>query len=84
MGEQRVGDDPTSTAQDLQRAAEVDGVPQCDGSGDLGEAAGAVLLQLGGAVAQERSYRLIGREVGLSKNTIAGIVRRNRARHAAK
>ena len=27
-------------------------------------------------VAQGRSYRLIGREVGLSKNTVAGIVRR--------
>ena len=30
-------------------------------------------------VAQGRSYRLIGREVGLSKNTVAGIVQRNRA-----
>ena len=30
-------------------------------------------------VAQGRSYRLIGREVGLSKNTVAGIVKRNRA-----
>ena len=43
-----------------------------------------MLLQLGGAVVQERSYRLIGREVGLSKNTVADIVRRNRTRHAAK
>lgn len=30
-------------------------------------------------VAQGRSYRLVGREVGLSKNTVAGIVRRGRA-----
>ncbi len=29
-------------------------------------------------VAQGRSYRLVGREVGLSKNTVAGIVKRNR------
>ena len=29
-------------------------------------------------IAQGRSYRLIGREVGLSKNTVAGIVTRNR------
>ena len=34
-------------------------------------------------VAQGRSYRLVGREVGLSKNTVAEIVRRNRARSAA-
>ncbi len=51
MGKQRVEDDLTSTAQHLRRAAEVDGVPQRDGGGDQGEAAGAVLLQLGGAVA---------------------------------
>jgi len=30
-------------------------------------------------VAQGRSYRLVGREVGLSKNTVAEIVRRTRA-----
>ncbi len=30
-------------------------------------------------VAGGRSYRLIGREVGLSKNTVAGIVKRDRA-----
>ena len=30
-------------------------------------------------VAQGRSYRLIGRELGLSKNTVADIVRRKRA-----
>ena len=29
-------------------------------------------------VAQGRSYRLIAREVGLSKNTVAGIVKRSR------
>src|SRR5215218_10149836 len=29
-------------------------------------------------VAQGRSYRLVGREVGLSKNTVAGIVNRSR------
>ena len=28
-------------------------------------------------VAQGRSYRLVGRELGLSKNTVAGIVKRN-------
>src|SRR3954463_1950705 len=35
-------------------------------------------------VAQGRSYRLIGRELGLSKNTVADIVRRNRTRHPAQ
>ena len=30
-------------------------------------------------VAQGRAYRLIGRELGLSKNTVADIVRRNRS-----
>jgi putative DNA-invertase from lambdoid prophage Rac len=30
-------------------------------------------------VKQGRSYRLIGREVGLSKNTVADIAKRNRA-----
>jgi putative DNA-invertase from lambdoid prophage Rac len=30
-------------------------------------------------VAQGRSYRLIGRELGLSKNTVADIVKRSRA-----
>jgi DNA invertase Pin-like site-specific DNA recombinase len=30
-------------------------------------------------VAQGRSYRLIGRELGLSKNTVADIVKRHRA-----
>ncbi|HET8765649.1 MAG TPA: recombinase family protein [Rhodanobacter sp.] len=35
-------------------------------------------------VAQGRSYRLIGRELGLSKNTVADIVRRSRTRHPAQ
>jgi len=30
-------------------------------------------------VAEGRSYRLIGRELGLSKNTVVGIIKRNRA-----
>ncbi len=30
-------------------------------------------------IALGRSYRLVGREVGLSKNTVAGIVKRSRA-----
>ena len=30
-------------------------------------------------IAQGRSYRLVGREVGLSKNTVAGIVKRDKA-----
>ena len=34
-------------------------------------------------VAQGRSYRLIGRELGLSKNTVAGIVKRARDGSAA-
>jgi DNA invertase Pin-like site-specific DNA recombinase len=29
-------------------------------------------------VGQGRSYRLVGREVGLSKNTVADIIKRNR------
>jgi putative DNA-invertase from lambdoid prophage Rac len=35
-------------------------------------------------VAQGRSYRLIGRELGLSKNTVAAIVKRDRAARSAK
>ena len=35
-------------------------------------------------IAQGRSYRLIGRELGLSKNTVADIVRRKRAHHPAQ
>jgi hypothetical protein len=34
-------------------------------------------------VAQGRSYRLVGGEVGLSKNTVAGIVRRARTFYSA-
>jgi len=33
-------------------------------------------------VAKGRSYRLVGREVGLSKNTVAAIVKRHRAEPA--
>jgi putative DNA-invertase from lambdoid prophage Rac len=33
-------------------------------------------------VAQRRSYRLIGRELGISKNTVAEIVKRDRVRDA--
>jgi putative DNA-invertase from lambdoid prophage Rac len=33
-------------------------------------------------IAQGRSYRLVGREVGLSKNTVAGIVKRSRTASA--
>ena len=33
-------------------------------------------------VAQGRSYRIIGRELGLSKNTVADIVKRNRTARA--
>lgn len=35
-------------------------------------------------VRQGRSYRLIGREVGLSKNTVADIIKRNRAVSASR
>jgi DNA-binding NarL/FixJ family response regulator len=36
-----------------------------------------------GLVAEGRSYRLISRELGLSKNTVADIVRRKRAASAS-
>src|SRR5215218_211259 len=49
--EQRVGYLLATAAQDIERAAEVDCVPERDGGGDEGEAAGAVLLQLGGRAA---------------------------------
>ena len=35
-------------------------------------------------VAQGRSYRLIGREVGLSKNTVADIIKRSRSCETAR
>jgi hypothetical protein len=35
-------------------------------------------------IAQRRSYRLIGREVGLSKNTVADIVKRSRVHDGAR
>jgi hypothetical protein len=52
VGEQCVGHRLAVAAQGLDGAAEVDRVPERDGGGDEGEAAGAVLLQLGGTVAQ--------------------------------
>ena len=52
VGEQRVRHHLAAAAQGIERTAEVDRVPQRDGGGDQGEAAGAVLLRLGGAVAQ--------------------------------
>ena len=51
MGEQGVGNDLAAAAQGVQGAAEVDRVPQRDGSRDQGQAAGTVLLQLRGAIA---------------------------------
>ncbi len=52
MGEQRVGHHVAEATHDIQRAAEIDGVPQHDGRRDQGEAAGAVLLGLGRTVVQ--------------------------------
>jgi hypothetical protein len=51
----------------IERPVEIRGVPQRDGGGDQ------VSL-----VGKGRSYRLIGRELGLSKNTVADIVKRAR------
>jgi hypothetical protein len=52
MGEQRIRYDLAVAAQGVERAAEIDGIPQDDGGRDQGEAADAVRRQLGGAVAQ--------------------------------
>jgi len=38
------------------------------------------VLHLLALVAKGRSYRLIGREVGLSKNTVADIIKRHRTK----
>ena len=48
VGEQPVRDQVAVATRGIQRSAEIDGVPQCDGRGDQGEAAGAVLLGLAG------------------------------------
>ena len=45
VGEQRVRHRLAAAAQGVERTAEIDGVPQRDGGGDQGEAAGAVLLR---------------------------------------
>ena len=52
MGKQCIGYHVATTPRDIQRPAEIDGVPQHDGGGDEGEAAGAVLLSLGRSVVQ--------------------------------
>jgi len=44
MGEQRVRDQVAAAAHDVQRAAEIDGVPQRDGGRDKGKSTGAMLL----------------------------------------
>src|SRR3954469_19508771 len=50
VSEQRIRHRLATTIQGVQRAAEIDGVPQGDGSRDQGQAAGAVLLGLSRAV----------------------------------
>ena len=72
VGEQRVRRRLAAAAQSVDGSAEVHRVPQRDGGGDEGEAAGAVLLQLGGAVAQppepgtlERAALLRRRDLGI-------------------
>ena len=50
--EQRVGDEIPALAERVQRAAEIDGVPQRDRRCDQGKPAGTMLLRLGRAVAQ--------------------------------
>ena len=52
VGQQRVRDQVAAAPGGIQGAAEIDGVPQRDGGRDQGEAAGPVLLRLGGPVAQ--------------------------------
>lgn len=52
VGQQGVGDVFTVAAQPVDRAAEVDRVPERGGGRDQGQPARAVLLQLDGAVAQ--------------------------------
>jgi hypothetical protein len=43
-----------------------------------------LILTIKVLVATGRSYRLIGREVGLSKNTVADIVKRHRAKETPR
>src|SRR3954453_12263065 len=50
VSEQRIWHRLATTMQGVQRAVEIDGVPQGDGSRDQGQAAGTVLLGLGRAV----------------------------------
>ena len=52
MCERRVGDEIAALAERVQRAAEVDGVPQRNRRRDQGKPAGTILLRLGRAVAQ--------------------------------
>jgi|GEM_PF-5448606 len=53
------------------------------GRADLGRhALGFSSPKVMALVAKGRSYRLVGREVGLSKNTVAAIVKRHRAEPA--
>ena len=52
MGEQDIWHGLAAVAQGVQRATEIHRVPQGDGRRDQGEATGAVLLRLSGAVAQ--------------------------------
>ena len=52
MGEQGIRHDLARVAQGVQHATEIHRVPQGDGRRDQGEATGAVLLRLSGAVAQ--------------------------------
>ena len=52
VGEQRVRDHVAAAPRGIQGTTEIDGVPQRDGGGDQGEAAGPVLLSLGRAVVQ--------------------------------
>lgn len=70
--QERLGDILTGLAQDGKSAiAEPAEAMEADGTRE--RVAGFALAALG------RSYRLIGRELGLSKNTVAAIVKRSRA-----
>ena len=45
VGEERVGNDLASSAQGIESATEIHGVPQSDRRGDQRQAAGAMLLR---------------------------------------